>query len=174
MASKANLPADVDEVPPTGVSPLPYVVIFAILVIILITVITMAIYYWSKAHMCGVNPHIWCSDNYTCNQSCEAGSIGHSECFNADHLTDHGLASCLYGPDAPGAGLCFNPPTTGTNELACDCVSEMNDQSNNCFSGCASKIGAVNQNTVCCCTPGKADCPFTEETLPLECLSGNQ
>lgn len=167
MVTNNDLPS------PAGVSPLPYIVVFAILVIILILVITMAIYYWSKSHLCGTQAHIWCSDAYTCNTPCPAGSTGHSPCFNSDNLKDTGLASCLYGPEAAGAKLCYAPPTTGTNDLACECTVGMSDQTNNCLSGCAGKLGAVNPNAGCCCKPGAAGCPFTEETLPAKCRTSS-
>lgn len=167
MVSNNDLPS------PAAVSPLPYIIAFSILIIILMIVITMAIHFWSKAHLCGTQAHIWCSDNYTCNTPCEAGSTGHSPCFNSGHLGPTGLASCLYGPDASKAKLCYTPPSTGTNDLACECTPGMTDQTNNCFSGCPSKLGDINTNTTCCCKPGTAGCPFTEETLPPTCIQGS-
>lgn len=167
MVANNDLPS------PTGISPLPYLIVFAILVIILIIVITMALHYWSKSHLCGTQAHIWCSDAYTCNTPCPAGSTGHSPCFNADVLGPTGLASCLYGPDTTTAKLCFTPPTTGTNELACECVPDMANQTNNCFSQCAGSIAAINTNAICCCKPGSPGCPFTQETLPEACQQTN-
>lgn len=163
MVSNNDLPS------PAAISPLPYIVIFAILIIILLIVITMAVYYWSKSHLCGTQAHIWCADNWTCTTACQAGSTGHSDCFNSDKLGPTGLASCLYGPEVAGAQLCYTPPSTGTNELACTCTAGMTSQTNNCLSGCPSKMGAVNPNTVCCCKPGTTGCPFTAETLPAAC-----
>ena len=163
MVTNNDLPS------PAGVSPLPYLVVFAILVVILIIVITMALHFWSKAHLCGTQAHVWCADTWTCNTPCATGSTGHSDCFNDDKFGPTGLASCLYGPTTAAAQLCFTPPTTGTNELACTCTPGMNSQTSNCLSTCPSKLSAVNTNSVCCCQPGKGDCPFTQETLPDIC-----
>ena len=164
------MPSNNDLPPPPGQSsPLPYIIIFALLVIILVVAITFAVYYWSQSHLCGTQAHIWCSDTWTCTTACAAGSTGHSTCFNQPNLGATGLASCLYGPTASGAHLCYDPPTTGTDGVSCECTAEMAAQTSNCLSGCASKISAVNPNTVCCCKPGVAGCPFTEATLPAVC-----
>lgn len=163
MVSNNDLPS------PAGVSPTPYLVVFVILVIILIIVITVALHFWSKSHLCGTQAHIWCADTYTCNTACPAGSTGHKDCFNDGILGPTGLASCLYGPAAAGAQLCYTPPSTGTNDLACDCTPAMQGQTSNCLSGCARNLTAVNTSTVCCCKPGTTGCPFTAETLPAVC-----
>jgi hypothetical protein len=169
MASQSPGLTDSGTLTPPRTSPLPYLVIFAILIITLLIVLSFLIYYWSKSHLCGNQAHFWCSDTWTCNTPCPAGSTGHSECFNNGELKDVGLASCLYGPDIPGAHVCYNPPSGEVTGVSCNCTTVMEDQTNNCFSGCPSSLGAVNPATTCCCKPGSAGCPFTELTLPNAC-----
>ena len=144
------------------INPLPYVIIFAILFIIALGVLGWVLDVWYKANQCFLYPNIWCSDNWTCNNSCPTGFA--NSCF--DNVGPTGLASCLFGPNAPGAKTCLSAPTGG---LACECPSTVDNTVRNCFSMCASDLGSVNPQTTCCCKPGQANCPFTESSLPAQC-----
>jgi len=135
--------------------PLPYIIAFAILFLISLGLLTWVLDVWNKANECAVFPNIWCSDNWTCNNSCPTG-LGFNECFN--NVGSTGLASCIYGPNSAIATTCFTWPTGGdTGAVACDCTQPMQQQTNNCFSGCPNSLDAVNPETVCGCAPGK--CP---------------
>ena len=139
--------------------PLPYIIIFGILFLVALVAFTWMLDMWYKANQCFLYPNIWCSDNWTCNNSCPTG-LNVSECFI--NLGPTGLASCLYGPDAPGARVCLTPPSE-TGGVACPCPAEMQGIAN-CFSGCAQNLNTTT-GSVCCC---KGPSPCTP-TLP-QCL----
>lgn len=147
--------------------PLPYIITFAVLFLIALAVLTWTLDIWSKAHSCGLDPNIWCSDNWRCNSNCSPAD-NFNPCFQ--HGTNPtGLASCLYGPNASGATACFVPPTSGITGLSCDCPSGM-ENSTNCFSQCASNFGDMAPNTGCCCCPGTPGCPWKfPSEVPPEC-----
>lgn len=130
---------------------LPYIIIFAIIFFINLSLLTWVLSVWYKSHQCIVNPNIWCSDTWTCNNNCTGSS--YNECFN--HGTSEGLASCLFGPNAPGAQVCFKIQGTGPT---CNCSQGMKEQTNNCFSGCPINLREVSKNTRCCCQPGRNGC----------------
>jgi len=142
----------------TPTNTLPYILLFAILFLVALGVLTWVLDVYNKAHQCSQYPNIWCSDNWTCNNSCGGGITGGytvNSCFESVQPT--GLASCLYGPNSPTATICLNVPTTGPTVggtgLACDCPTGMTDPSvMNCFNGCAFDLNSVGQPQVCCCT----------------------
>lgn len=152
--------------PKDNIDPLPYIIVFAILFIIALGVFTWFLGIFYKDHACTLYPNIWCSDNWTCTTSC-TGSVNPqgkpvSVCFASIGST--GLASCLYGPNAPGATVCLTapplgPPTGGTG-LACSCPTGMSNSSVlNCFNGCAINLASVGQTGACCCSdPSNPKC----------------
>lgn len=157
------------QIPSTKQSadPLPYIAVFAVLFLIALAVLTWTLDVWFKAQACGLDPNIWCSDNWRCNSDCSP-SDNYNACFL--HGTNPtGLASCLYGPNAPGATACFVPPTEGTTGLSCDCPDSMVNAPS-CFSNCARTLGDMAPTTGCCCCPGTAGCPWKfPSEVPTEC-----
>lgn len=145
-------PSDADtNVQP--IDPLPYFITFAVLFIIFLALFTWVLGVWYKSNQCSIQPNIWCSDNWSCNQNSSDGS----PCFlTATGAT--GLASCLFGPESAIALVCFNAPTGGTGGLACNCPTGMAVQTNNCLSNCPGTTAHINSNTECCCTPGTPGC----------------
>lgn len=135
-------------------NPLPYSITFAILFLILLGILTWVLDVWYKQNQCALEPNIWCSDNWTCNNTCPTG-LSVNECFINSGST--GLASCLYGPNAPGARICFNTPS-GTGGLSCNCPTNMTTQTNNCFSGCPQNLRSIPSNANCCCNPSTPGC----------------
>lgn len=150
-------------------NPLPYIIVFAILFLVALGILTWVLDVYSKQHSCALHPNIWCSDNWTCNNSCPTGS-GYNACFN--NVGSTGLASCLFGPDSSIATTCLNLPTGtgGTGAAACDCVSGIQQTVSNCFSGCAANLGDISNDVICCCQPGTPGCPYNSQTLPRQCL----
>lgn len=147
-----------------SINPLPYVIIFAILFLVMLGVLTWTLGIWYKANQCAINPNIWCSDSWTCNNSCPSG-IAASPCFNQVEPT--GLASCLFGPNALGAKTCLNVTEEGGTSCACPTGIAT---ARNCFSGCAQSLSDLStSNTECCCKIGAPGCPWTEITLPANC-----
>jgi len=149
--------------------PLPYIIVFAILFLIGLGVLTWTLGVWYKSQQCAIYPNIWCSDNWTCNNNCPTGYTGNSCFLNATAPT--GLASCIYGPDAPGAKVCLTTPAgTSATATSCDCPTGM-QQTANCFSGCSQNFSSINfgAGNSCCCKPGTSGCPWTTETLPAQC-----
>ena len=130
-------------------NPLPYIIVFAILFLVMLGVLTWALGVWYKESQCVLDPNIWCSDNWTCNTSCGTGYSGNA-CFV--NVGSTGLASCIFGPGATGATVCLTTPS-GTGGVACDCPDPMEAQTNNCFSGCGINFSDMNPNTRCCCQP---------------------
>lgn len=147
-----------NRVPPTkkkSADPLPYLIVFAILFLILLAVLTWVLDLYNKAHKCPLEPNIWCFDDWVCNNNCTGGVDAQgrsvSTCFE-QATSPTGLASCLYGPQSNTASLCFTPPTTGTGGLACDCTPEMTSTRSNCLSNCPSTLDDVPTDAVCCTT----------------------
>lgn len=147
-----------------SVDPLPYIIIFAVLFFIALGVLTWALGAVYREHECAFYPNIWCSDDWSCNNVCPAGYPG-NECFVTHGPGSTGLASCIFGPNAPGHDVCYNTPP-GTGGVACGCPTGMTDQTNNCFSGCAFNFNDMNPDTLCCCCPGMAGCPYTRDNPP--------
>lgn len=141
------------------VNPLPYVIVFAILVLIGLIILTWTLDVWFKANQCFNLPNIWCSDTWTCNNACPANYAGNS-CFITTGTATVGLASCIYGPNTSTAKLCFAAPTGGTpgssgaDATSCACTPGMSS-TNNCMSGCAPNLKSISsggQQPTCCCT----------------------
>lgn len=148
--------------------PLPYIISFAILFLIALGVLTWVLSVFYKSYGCAYYPNIWCSDNWTCQTTCTGGyipgtNIIANSCFGSSGSTatigPTGLASCLFGPGATGATVCFNAPTggppTGGTGLSCDCPAGMQGSDVlNCFNGCGlglEKVVIPGTTPVCCC-----------------------
>lgn len=145
---------------------LVYVIVFAIQFLVILGLLTwvLGVYYQNNA--CGLYPNIWCSDMWTCNTVCQGGDnpvnpqgLPVNRCYGqAEYIGSTGLASCVFGPDAPGATVCFTAPTgppTGGTGLGCDCISEMQGPLvTSCFNGCAANLDDVasTYGAICCCT----------------------
>jgi len=150
-------------------NPLPYIISFAILFLIALGVLTWVLSVFYKSYGCSYYPNIWCSDTWTCQSTCSSGfipgtSIVPNPCFgtpgSSEPIGPTGLASCLFGPGATGARVCFFAPTggppTGGTELSCDCPAGMSGSNVlNCFNGCGLDIDNVRVpdggSPVCCC-----------------------
>lgn len=147
---------------------LPYIIVFAILFFIALGVFTWFLDVFYRDHACSLFPNIWCSDNWTCNTNCTGGrgpmNLPVSPCFTSVGVT--GLASCLYGPDAPGATVCLKAPkigpTAGGTGLSCDCPTGMSSTGgtiiSNCFNQCAINLESIGQPTCCCNDPNNHNC----------------
>jgi hypothetical protein len=146
--------------------PLPYIIFFSILFFVALGVLTWTLSTWYKEHQCVLYPNIWCSDNWTCNNPCPTGHTG-NQCFV--NLGPTGLASCIFGPNAPGSRDCLATPP-GTGGLACDCPTGMQSIPN-CFAGCADSFNDLTTNSQCCCCPDTAGCPWSAhgQLPPSQC-----
>ena len=143
------------------VDPLPYIIVFFILVIISLAALTYMMDMYSKSVNCKNYPNVWCSDTWTCNNSC-TGTTGSpplnpnglpvNECFG--NINPTGLASCLFGPTSAQANLCF-VPVQGSTGTACDCVSS---SISNCLSGCSQTIEGISGSTKCCSVQNPINC----------------
>jgi hypothetical protein len=143
--------------------PLPYVITFGILVVIMLGVLTWVLGVWFQDHQCYLFPNYWCSDTWTCNTSCATGS-GFSPCFTNPGPT--GMSSCLFGPTSAIANVCTPPVPGGTGILACNCPTGMATQTGNCFAGCPQSVGTVTSGAACCCMPNTPGCPWTTLNPP--------
>lgn len=154
--------------------PLPYVIVFALLVFIWLAIVTWTLDVWFKANQCASLPGIWCSDTWTCNNSCPTGP-NTNPCFTAFGTAANGLASCIWGPNAPGATVCLFAPTGGTagttaaDEVSCTCTTGM-QLAPNCFSACAQNLSSIDTSiSQCCCCPGMVGCPWGQDNVPRNC-----
>lgn len=148
--------------------PLPYIIVFAIMVLVALGVLTWTLSVWYKTSQCAVYPNVWCSNNWTCNNSC-AGTTGFNSCFTDYGTGTTGLALCLMGPDSTQGQLCFQMPTGGTgDDVSCDCIPEI-QKAQNCFSQCAQDFKSMGASTQCCCCPGTDGCPWSEDNVPSAC-----
>jgi hypothetical protein len=144
------------ETPATGPNLIPYVAVFAVLLLSALGLLSYVLSTYYHSHACAVNPNIWCFDTWGCTSNCTGGvdpqGRAVSTCFeNATGPT--GLASCLFGPNSAGATLCFTAPTGNApgQGVGCDCPTGMAGASN-CFAGCAKNLTTVSGQAVCCCT----------------------
>lgn len=164
--STNNIDNNQKQTKKVSADPLPYVIVFAILFLGALATLTWALDVWYKANQCAVYPNFWCSDNWTCNNSCPTGQNFNS-CFN--NIQGTGLASCLFGPHSAIATTCFVAPTgtTGGTGLSCECTSGMQNAPN-CFRNCATNFQTTNSNgdAICCCVSGPG-CPYGKGGLPL-------
>jgi len=146
--------------------PLPYIIVFAILFLIALGILTWVLDVLYKSYGCNFYPNIWCSDDWTCQTSCTGGvnpqGLPVNSCFSSIGTT--GLASCLFGPKAPGGSVCVNTPTggppTGGTATSCDCPTGMQGNNvKNCFNGCGININGIGKQQVCCCNEiGNPNC----------------
>lgn len=154
------------------INPLPYVIIFGILIILWLIVLTWTLDVWYKVNQCAIHPNIWCSNNWRCNNSCNDPNV--NTCFATYGTGPTGLAACLIGPDSFAAKYCFVAPTggasgtTAADSVSCECTNGM-QATNNCFSGCAANLSSLSSTSQCCCCPGREGCPWTPDTIPPEC-----
>lgn len=156
------------EVPPgetkkKGANPLPYIIIFALLFLVALGVLSWALSVFYKASQCNLDPTIWCSDNWTCQNACTLSNPDDSNtcqtsggqpvdpCFckninSSGGIT--GMASCI--TTAINSYCAASPdPTTGD----CACPAPINAASN-CLKGCPNQLSQVNPNI--CTTQGTA------------------
>lgn len=149
--------------------PLPYIIVFAILFVGALAALTWMLGVWFKEHQCALNPNIWCSDTWQCNNNCPTGFTG-SACFLHGTGTT-GLASCLFGPTAAGANICIpaGVPTGGIPEN-CNCPAGITGATNNCLGSCPQNLSGVANGNICCCKPDTGGCPYTSSNPPpAEC-----
>ena len=139
----------IDEPVKQYINPLPYVIAFAVLSIILMVVVSWFITLDYSLKQCILEPNFWCSNQWTCETKCPQGS-GKNACFTD---APSGLADCLFGPNSKVSNLCEWTENTGS--LLCDCDVT---NANNCFNNCPL---AISQTSVCCCEPGKSGCTAT-------------
>jgi hypothetical protein len=147
------------------VNPLPYIIVFIILFITSLIVLTWMLDVFNKNIQCTMEPNIWCSDEWYCQSACTGGQSVEgpvSSCYEnagpsgtVGYTGITGLANCLFGPNAPGATVCFEQPAqTGATALACDCPTILQSGVGSCLSGCPLNLNSVNNATVCCCNEG--------------------
>ncbi len=150
-----------------------YIIIFAILFLIALSVLTWVLYLMNINYICESNPNIWCADDWVCNSTCSLQSA--SPCFSQPNATNGtGLAGCLFGPTSAIAMTCFNTPTGSSSNTSCSCPAATVSSTSNCLSGCAGRLGSVNPNAVCCCKPNSPGCPYNDSNpLPVACLQVN-
>lgn len=139
---------------------IPYFIVFAILFIGALGALTWMFDMWFKENKCAIYPNIWCSDTWTCNKSCGT-ETEFDKCYETVGPT--GLASCIFGPKADGANTCKANATTGTGGVSCECDNSMATQTSNCLAGCASDLGSVAKDALCCCSPGTEGCNITHD-----------
>ena len=155
MAAEQPLPGAGD------VNPLPYILVFAFLFLILLAILTYLLVQFKRLQSCQTNPGIWCDDSWTCSQSCtptigpdgrpagrtlQGGIV--SVCFV--NIKSTGLASCLFGPTADGATTCLGGPETQPGQTTCNCPLLTATDPNSCLKGCPLSIGGVAPNVPCC------------------------
>lgn len=139
--------------------PLPYIVSFFILFLVVLALLTWVIYLYKRSYECSTYANIWCWDDWSCNQKCQkdpsgtckAGGKDVNSCFCDSQ--GRGLPSCLYGPDIPAAKVCYN---FDSDPLACECPDTMKGAQQqgtvtNCLAGCAANLkeGVVNAGSGC-------------------------
>jgi hypothetical protein len=148
--------------------PLPYIIAFAFLFIIMLGTLTWTLDVWNKANACSGLPGIWCADTWTCNTAAPCGTpTPVNICFNSNGTT--GLASCLYGVDSELATRCFTPPTGGTG-TSCDCIAPLQASKFNCLAGCGTDFGPSSAlGAACCCCPGAPGCTNKIDAMPSQC-----
>lgn len=152
--------------------PFIYILIFAILFLTILGLLTWVLDVYNKHQQCSVNPNIWCADTWSCSAACDnssgvcmqnviqtpgvtPGPVNPCFCSNATEST--GLASCLFGPNAPAATTCINPGTDGeTNVGTCTCPTGIQQTITNCFNNCYQSISDLadaqgSTPTVNCC-----------------------
>ena len=135
------------------INPLPYTIVFTLLFIVTLGVLTWTLGKFNQRNQCALYPNIWCSDNWNCNTSCTGGTSSAgpvNNCFSSVGPT--GLGSCLFGPNAPGATVCLNPPTGTSDQPSCDCPNNM-QSTPSCFSGCGQSLDDISGlSGLCCCS----------------------
>jgi hypothetical protein len=137
-------------------NPLPYIITFAIMFLIMLAVLTWVLVVYNQMYSCGLNPNIWCFDDWQCNKVCtpdSPGAIGASPCFSDAAIATGptGLYGCVLGPDAAAATYCNGTGTTDDTQPLCNCPAPVEGVSN-CLTGCATTLGGVGGTDVCCCT----------------------
>lgn len=135
-------------------SPIPYVITFFILFLVMLGVLTWMLDALNKSKQCSINPNFWCYDTWTCNTPCPAQTLVNGQyinsCFTNSGPT--GLASCLFGPTSTVATVCFTPQADSisvTGPANCSCV---NSSSINCFTDCPTNLSSFNSQSNCCVT----------------------
>jgi hypothetical protein len=140
---------------------IPYIILFAILVLVILGLLTWVIDLMNKDRNCNFNPKIWCDDGWRCQKNCENSTdpAGNpvSPCFEKAVLIS-GLASCLYGTSSVSATYCVNDPTDKDKPL-CDCPDSYNS-SKNCLANCGSSISSIGPGTLCCCDAQTTGNPY--------------
>lgn len=160
--------------PPKNKHIIIYIVAFAIQFLVILGLLTWVLGVYYQNNSCGYYPNIWCSDMWTCNNVCQGGDnpvnskgLPVNPCYGQTaYLGTTGLASCVFGPDAPGATVCLQAPTgppTGGTALGCDCIPQMQGSAvENCFNGCAANLDEIGSGGVCCCNdPNNSACLVT-------------
>ena len=70
-ASSAITASTTDKIEKRKADPLLYIIIFAILFLITLGLLTWVLDVYNKQLQCAANPNLWCSDKWTCTQTCQ-------------------------------------------------------------------------------------------------------
>jgi hypothetical protein len=143
---------------------LPYIIVFAILILTTLGVLTWVLGEWYQSRQCFTDPNIWCFDTWQCETNCTTVNdppidLQGQKCFQ-NALGATGLASCVFGVNSFIASYCFvQSGPSGPSDPLCSCV--LSSVTGNCFANCASTVGQVPTGSTCCCCPGTTGCQWT-------------
>jgi len=141
------------------VDELPYIIVFAVFVLIILALTIWVIWLYRQSNLCASDPNIWCWNNIYCLNNCPDDTYG--TCFlnngtQASQVTNGPLAECLYGPtgainsiDGNNTNGCV-PSDTNTGSLTqCDPVCSCtltSDNTSNCLQGCPTSLKGASGN----------------------------
>jgi len=128
-------------------NPLIYVIIFAILFLVALGVLTWTLSVYYKSSQCALDPNIWCSDSWTCQNVCQLADP--NTCLDQNGNSVNG---CFCSNVTPSGGItgiakCINDNINNyCTPDACDCPSAV-QQAGNCVNGCPTQASAINADT---------------------------
>lgn len=137
-------------------NPIPYLIVFFILVIVLLAAITWAMYEYNKLSKCLFDPNIWCRTDWKCKNTCP-NDQNVLNCYKGNLPQGTTMTECIYKYITDELKGCYNMNGNNQNPIACTCPIPSDTQ--NCLSNCAMSINDLPESAkgACCCKgPGCA------------------
>lgn len=133
-------------------NPIPYILVFLVLVIVFLAVLTWSMGIYVKLARCSFEPNIWCRKDWQCKNTCPEGIPNVIPCFKGV-VQGKTLPECIYDFITTNISTCQNVTVTDKGGVPCTCPLNVQNNSNSCLSGCVTNINELSQEARanCCC-----------------------
>lgn len=135
-------------------NPIPYILVFLVLVVVFLAVLTWAMGLYVKLSRCSFEPNIWCRKDWKCKNVCPEGTPNVIPCFKGE-VQGKTLPECIYDYVTQVVNPCQNVTLDEKDKgkIPCMCPTTVQENTNSCLSGCSTNLNALSPDARanCCC-----------------------